>query len=220
MIVLYGRPGSPFVARIVMQAHAKELLLELRPPALGTEEFRRMNPLGKMPLLDHDGFFLPESTVIAEYLEEEYPTPSLLGETAQDRAWVRLITRTVDLYCDGMLSLLHAAADPTQNIDTDKKRAGLAKGLNAIETFLSDDGYAVAGELSLADCALVPWLYYGRMWAELDPDMLGTRPKLARYVEFVAGQSLIQRVWDEMDIAFKAFMAQWQAEQALKAGPA
>ena len=218
MIVLHGSAGSPYVARVRMQGYAKQLPIELRPVAVGTAEFQRMNPLGKMPVLEHDGFVLPESQVICEYLEDAYPTPSLLGRTIQDRARVRLVARTVDLYCGSLFQLLRAASDPSHKIDAAAERAGLEKGLDALDTFLADEGYAVSGELSLADCALVPWLFYGRMLAEHGNDALTRHGKLARYVEFVAGQSLGQRVWHEMDESFRAFMARWKAEQAAKAG--
>lgn len=217
MIVLYGSNGSAFVARVRMQAYAKELPLEIRPAALGTPEFLRLNPLGKMPVLDHDGFIVPESQIICEYLEEVHPKPSLLGGTIQDRTRVRLIARTIDLHCDGVLSLLRAASDPSYKIDAGAERARLRKGLDAIESFLAEDGYAVAGELSLADCALVPWLFYANMLTKGGDDSLTRCRKLSRYAAFVADQALPRRIWGEMDEAFRAFMARWAAEKAAAA---
>jgi glutathione S-transferase len=214
MIVLHGSGGSPYVSRVVMQAAAKSLDLELRPANPADPEFRRMNPLGKMPVLDHDGFVLPESTVICEYLEEVFPTPSLLGGSAQDRARVRLIGRTVDLYCTGVFSILRAAADPTFTVDEATERATLDKGLDALDAFLSDDGWAVGGSVSLADCALATWLYYGNKLTSRGDDALTRREKLARYVAFTADQPLVQKVQAGMDEAFRAFMARWKAEQA------
>ncbi|HIC79587.1 MAG TPA: glutathione S-transferase family protein [Kiloniellaceae bacterium] len=54
------------------------------------EVFLHMNPAGQVPVfIDDDGTATPGATVIAEYLEEAYPEPTLLGETALDRAEVR-----------------------------------------------------------------------------------------------------------------------------------
>ena len=214
MIILHGSNGSPFVSRVRMQGYAKELPIELRPAVLGTPEFQRMNPLGKMPVLEHDGLIVPESAVIAEYLEDEFPTPSLRGVASQDRMRVRLVTRTVDLYCGGVFDLLRAASDPGHKIDAEAKRAELNKGLDALETFLADEGYAVGGKLSLADCTLVTWLFYGKMLTQRGDDALTRHPKLARYIAFISEQDLAKRVWGEMDEAFRAFMARWKAEQA------
>jgi glutathione S-transferase len=213
MIILYGSNGSLFVSRVRMQAYAKELPIEFRPAELGTPEFQRMNPLGKMPVLDHDGVVVPESAVIAEYLEEAFPSPSLLSGTIQDRMRVRLVARTVDLYCVSALALLRAAADPSHKIDAEAKRAEMNKGLDALEAFLAEDGYAVANKLSLADCTLVPWLFYGNMLTQRGDDALTRRPKLSRYNAFIGEQELTKRIWGEMDEAFRAFMTRWKAEQ-------
>ena len=44
------------------------------------------NPVGKVPVLEEDGYALPESAVIAEYLDERYPEPPLWPEDAGERA--------------------------------------------------------------------------------------------------------------------------------------
>lgn len=59
MLAVYGSPGSPFTARVLAQLQAKDLQFELRPPGFGSAEWTRLNPIGKMPVLEHDGFVLP-----------------------------------------------------------------------------------------------------------------------------------------------------------------
>ena len=218
MMVLHGSGGSPFVMRVLMQGYAKGIDIELRPAALGTPDFQAMNPIGKMPVLDHDGFILPESLVICEYLEDLHPTPSLLGDTAQERATVRLIARLVDVYCGSMFPLLRAATEPSFTIDETAERANLAKGLTALEHFLRPGGCAARDTLSLADCVLVPWLFYGKMLAMRGGDTLSRYPKLSRYIETIAADPVASRVWTEMDTAFRAFMVKWKAEQDAAAG--
>jgi glutathione S-transferase len=59
-----------------------------------------LNPLRKVPVLD-DGFVLPESPVIMEYLEERYPEPALLPDDPAARARARLaVHRFDDLFGD------------------------------------------------------------------------------------------------------------------------
>jgi hypothetical protein len=48
-----------------------------------------LNASGKVPVLD-DGFVLPESSVIMEYLDERYPEPALLPAGREERAQARL----------------------------------------------------------------------------------------------------------------------------------
>jgi len=56
------------------------------------------NAAGTTPALElPDGTFVSEITVICEYLEELHPLPSLIGETATERAETRMWTRRIDL---------------------------------------------------------------------------------------------------------------------------
>ena len=70
------------------------------------------------PILDVDGDMIPESEVIAEYLEEIHPEPSLLGTTARETAHIRMLARLGDIYLINntfMLSRLTGAlADDAQ----------------------------------------------------------------------------------------------------------
>ena len=73
---LYEASLSPFAARCRIQIYAKGLSVEIAPPpgGLGSDEFRRVNPIGKVPVLDLGaGVVLPESEVICEYLEDAHP---------------------------------------------------------------------------------------------------------------------------------------------------
>lgn len=210
MLVVHGSPGSPFASRVIAQLYAKAMEFELRPPGFGTPEWTRLNPLAKMPVLEHDGFILPESAVIAEYLEDAFPDPSLLPEGAQGRACARLITRTVDLYCFGVNELARASMDPSHKIDEAKVRAELARGLGALEAFVGEDGFAVGDRLSTADCAVIGWFFYARMVLERE-GMMDSYPRLKRYTQALTRHELTERVWAEMDESFRRFLARFQA---------
>ena len=91
MMKLYSGDLSPYSARVRMQIYAKgitDITLE-RPPHFGTPKFREEYPIGRIPVLDIDGDMMPESEVIAEYLEEVYPQPSMLGATPRETAHIR-----------------------------------------------------------------------------------------------------------------------------------
>ena len=49
-----------------------------------------------MPILEEDGWLLPESVVIDEYLEERYPDPPLLPDDPGERAAARLLVFRFD----------------------------------------------------------------------------------------------------------------------------
>lgn len=108
---LYGTAGSPFVARVRIQIVAKSLPVEIvEPPGgVGSLQLREISALGRIPILEAEGVFIPESSVIQEYLEDCFPSPSLRGDTALERARVRLVSRIVDLYLVPALQPLRAA---------------------------------------------------------------------------------------------------------------
>ncbi len=61
--------------------------------------FKKINPNGQVPVLDHDGKLVTESTVICEYLEDAFPdTPSLRPVDPYGKAQMRVRTKWVDEY--------------------------------------------------------------------------------------------------------------------------
>ncbi len=58
------------------------------------EGFLELNPAGEVPvLLEDDGTTIAGAPVIAEYLDEAYPDPSLIGSDPLDRAEVRRLAQ-------------------------------------------------------------------------------------------------------------------------------
>src|SRR5262252_7248618 len=166
---LYSADLSPYAARVRMQIYAKgipDIVFEL-PEHWGMPKFRERFPIGRVPVLDIDGDTIPESEVIAEYLEEVYPKPSLLGTTPRETAHIRMLARLADIYIINNMSALsrHTGAlgrrTPTAAHD-DAVSAQLVveikRNLKALDSFIGKDGFACCGRITLADCALVPAL--------------------------------------------------------------
>lgn len=63
------------------------------------EWFKKINPRGQVPALDHDGHVITESTVICEYLEDAFPdAPRLRPTDPVQIAEMRVWTKWVDEY--------------------------------------------------------------------------------------------------------------------------
>jgi glutathione S-transferase len=81
----------------------KGITIPLKPVDLMKAENRRppytdRNPGGQLPALELDnGNCLGETVAIWEYLEENHPTPPLIGTTAEERAEARQWQRRVEL---------------------------------------------------------------------------------------------------------------------------
>src|SRR5712691_12030880 len=92
MLTLYDADRCPYCARVRIVLAEKNVEYETVVIDLSDRPawLYEKNPLGKVPVLEEDGFALPESAVIMEYLEERYPEPPLLPADPGDRAIVRL----------------------------------------------------------------------------------------------------------------------------------
>lgn len=163
MMKLYSGDLSPYSARVRMQIYAKgitDIALE-RPATFGTPKFREDFPIGRIPVLDIDGDMMPESEVIAEYLEEIYPQPSMLGASPRETAHIRTIARIGDIYIMNnmfMLSGQSYAATRNQGV-VDLLAGQVVRNIKALDKLIGKDGFACSGRVTMADCALVPGLF-------------------------------------------------------------
>jgi glutathione S-transferase len=160
MMKLYSGDLSPSAARIRMQIYAKgitDIEFEL-PPTFMTLGYREENPIGRVPVLAIGDDRIPESGVIAEYLEELYPRPSLLGAGPRENAHIRTIARIGDIYLLNNLFMLAGqryAKERNQGI-VDLLVGQVVRNTKALDKMIGADGFACSGRLTLADCTLVP----------------------------------------------------------------
>jgi len=209
---LYSWDISPYAARVRMQIYAKGLtdIATEQTPFLLTQKFYEDRPLSRIPSLEIDGDAIPESAVIAEYLEETYPEPSLLGATPRENALIRTLARIGDVY---LISTAFALASQTRilaaqtpvptGIESLAAQLGgqLAGSLAALDRMIGRDGFACLGRLTLADCALVPALAYVQhmLLNRGLPDPIAANPNVAAYWAAIQGEEPAARVLAEFD---------------------
>lgn len=178
MIELFDYPDCPFCQKVRVVLAEKELeyttrFVDLRKGEQKTAEFLKLNPYGKVPVLVDDDVVVYDSTIINEYLEDEYPHPRLLPEESGLRAKARML----EDFCDN--SFLPPAMNVLQELskaeaERDQERlkryqTEILRGLARVENYLQGREYLV-GDFSLADVAFVPRvLILSRMGVEIDP---------------------------------------------------
>ncbi len=211
---LYQLDLSPFASRVRIQLYAKGLDVELADPpgGLSSDEYKKINPTGRVPALEVDGTVIPESTVILEYLEDRFPEPSLRPAEAPDRARARLIARCTDLYVAPPLLALFGQRDPaTRDAKVVEEKLGeLRSAFDLVEGFLAPGPYAVGATLSLADCTLFPIFFFATRLLPLlgDKDPMAERPRLSAWWEAVRKDEAVAKVNGEMEKALQEFLAQ------------
>ena len=186
---LYSFPLSPFASRVRLSIYRKGLSVEIVPPPEGglkSSAFLSLNPMGQVPTLVLDsGMAIPESATILEYLEDVFPTPTLRPTNAEDLARARLFLRIPDIHFQNAPRILIGMRNPADRKQEVVKTAmeNLNKGLSYINHYLSGEAWAVGGQPSIADCALVPVLNAVSLVESVysQPYLIGQYTKLDAY---------------------------------------
>jgi len=161
---LYDAARCPFCARVRIVLAEKKLSYETveidltdRPAWLYD-----LNPVGKVPVLDEDGWILPESAVIAEYLDERYPEPPLWPEDPGERAAGRLLVFRFDEFSQPYYALRRGEDGARQRFEEE---------LAALDSVLAGTPWLTGRAFGLADVAFLPWLLRTRdlLGIELTP---------------------------------------------------
>lgn len=204
---------SPFSARVRLAIYAYDLPVEIAPSGQWTENYEKspdylaINPIGRVPTLildDHTA--LPESSVIVEYLAAQFPATELVPRDAKSSARARLLAHLIELY-------VQIPANPlTPQLFRDQPDASIIKsriteidtGLGYIDYFMGSEQRKANHSITVADCALAPFLFFH---AECMPKALGQEgvigkhPKVARYWADIQQNPPVQKVIEEMRTA-------------------
>jgi glutathione S-transferase len=189
VLTLYDAPRCPFCARVRIVLAEKgvpyesvEIDLSDRPAWIYEK-----NPAGKVPILEDEGWVLPESAVIAEHLEERFPEPALLPADPAERAIARLLVFRFDDFSDPYYAFRR------REEGADEAFAGELAHLDAL---LGHMPFLTGCAYGLADVDYVPWVIRARdlLGVSLDPypalgdwlQRLTERPAIAAELDVVA----------------------------------
>jgi glutathione S-transferase len=168
-IVFYYGSGSPYAWKVQFALEHKALPYERRVLSFAAgdtkkPEFLALNPRGRVPTIDDNGFVLYESNAIVEYLDEAYPgcgSPLVPGD-ARARGIVRRLIAEVDNYVNPAVDkVLDEAFKKPEEQDVAKIEAGRKAVREELELYTRGiQGTYVAGPLSAADYALYPYVAF------------------------------------------------------------
>jgi maleylacetoacetate isomerase/maleylpyruvate isomerase len=167
-------------------------------------DYLALNPQGFIPALEHDGALLTQSVAIIEYLEEAFPSPSLLPSRAIDRAAVRAMSQLIA--CDihplnnlRVLNYLKAPLSQNNEAISEWYRHWIDEGFAALEKLIikySTEGrHCFGSAVTMADVLLVPQVANSRRY-QMDLGKYPALQKVTTYLEslpaFMAARPEVQ----------------------------
>ena len=175
---------NPRMVRMFMAEKGFEVAkveVDLRGGENRREPYLKVNPSGQMPALElDDGTVLAEITAICEYVDEKKKdTPSLIGDTAEERGKTRMWTRRVDLnicepgangfrFAEGLKMFQDRVHCIPQAADDLKATA--RKRLAWLDGLMGSNPFIAGTKLTMADILLFAFLDFAKgVGQPLDP---------------------------------------------------
>ena len=167
---LHYHPNSTFARRVRIACLEKGVPLELVEVDMAHgahrgEEYRRLNPYGRVPTLEDDGFLLIESTAILEYIEQKHPTPPLVPADPKGRALVAMHEKLCDLEVGIHTRTL---VFPARFVSPEKwnrdemaaARQAMQAHYDVLDRQLGDRQWLVADRFTLAEVCYAPFVQF------------------------------------------------------------
>ncbi len=192
MIRIIGSFVSPYVRKVLACMNLKGLAYEVDPitPFYGNDEFERLSPLRRIPVIIDGDFHASDSSVICAYLEEAYPGHSLLPKDPMDRARARWFeefadTRLGDLFIWGLFyqKIVHPIVwgEPGDQARIEKSlEKDIPAALDYLEREVPPDGFMFGG-IGIADISVASFFRNGA-YAGFKTDA-ARWPRTAAFVE-------------------------------------
>jgi len=177
-MTLWGFDASTYVRTVKMLLAEKaatdfeQVPLNVLTGEPKTAEHMARHPFGKVPVLDHDGLRILETSAIVRYLNDVLPGKSLVPATPKARARMDMMISVIDSYGYGALvggvAAYHLFPDFVGGKNDAMRKAGLENGRRVVDLAMQTKGDSdfVVGDLSLADLYLAPIVFY----VSLTPD--------------------------------------------------
>ncbi len=169
-IKLHYHPFSTYSRRVLIAFAEKQIAHELVVVDMAARRHREqpylsLNPYGRVPTVEEDGFVLFESTAILDYLEATRPSPPLVPADARGRALVDMHMKLCDIQFTRHAGTI---VFPKRFLPKEKwNTAAIADAKTQIEKHfaildkqLAGKTYLVAEQFSLAEVCYAPFLEF------------------------------------------------------------
>ncbi|MBL4679728.1 MAG: glutathione S-transferase family protein [Pseudomonadales bacterium] len=204
MIKLHGFAISNYFNMVKMALIEKGIdyeVVEAKPSQ--DADFLAISPMGKVPVLETEQGLISETDVIFDYLEDVGEGPSLMPESAYEKAKVRELIKEVELYIELPARTCFAEAffgGSVSDETKEKAKANLEKGIACLKRSGKFSPYLAGDSFTYADIMFLYTVGLAGACAKrvLDMDLLGSLPEARVLSDALAKRdSAIQIVADQ-----------------------
>lgn len=211
MPVIYGVSPSPYVRKVRVVMAEKGLPYELEPVMPGNvpATFRKLSPLAKVPVYQDGEFVLPDSSVIAAYLERAHPEPPLYPQNAREygRAlWLeeyadtKIVEVLTPIFSQRFIQRVLFKQASDEAIVERQMTQLVPPVFDYLESQAPSTGWIVGERFGIADIALGTTFVHLRHGGEVVDT--GRWPRLAAYADRVLGRDSFAKLVAEEEAAF------------------
>jgi glutathione S-transferase len=209
MIRIIGSFVSPYVRKVLACMNLKGLDYEVDPitPFYGNDEFERLSPLRRIPVLVDGDFSVSDSSVICAYLDEAYPGHALFPSDPKARARARWFeefadSRLGDLFIWSLFyqKIVHPIVwgEPGDQARIETALTeGIPAALDYLESELPSEGF-LFGDIGAADISVASFFRNGA-YAGFDTDA-DRWPTTAAFVERTLAHPCIAKLLPFEDV--------------------
>ena len=165
MIVVHGIPGSPYVRMPLLACEEKGAPYRLAGMQFGqnkTPDYLARHPFGRIPVIEHDDFWLYESAAIIRYIDAVFPGPSLTPAAPRAQARMNQVMGIIDWYVMPTITsaigwnrvIAPMIGRPVDEAAVANAVPGATTCIRALEQLLGTAPYMTGESVSLADLML------------------------------------------------------------------
>jgi glutathione S-transferase len=197
MLKLHHHPFSTYSRRVRIALLEKRIPHELVEVDMGARkhrspEYLALNPYGRVPTLEEDGFVLYESTAILEYLELTRPDPPLVPSDPRGRALTAMLIKLCDIQLARQTGIIIFPKRflPKERWDEkamEQAKKEIEKHLEIVETQLGKKEYMVGDRYGLVEVCYTPFVQFLPLMEVTPP------PAVAAWVERMLARDSAQQ---------------------------
>ncbi len=202
----FGESGNAYKAALTLTLAEQPwevAFVDFFHGATRSPEFRALNVMGEVPVLEDGDLVLTQSGVIQDYISSK--SGKLGGKSAAERRevlrWMFFDNHKVSGVAGSLRFNMNFLPEAKRNAAVnDFMKMRLASALNVIDTHLTDRDWLASGEMTIADIACCGYLFYPEDFTFDRQDY----PNIDRWLDAIAATPGWQHPYDMMPRALGA----------------